>query len=76
MKKKNRLVHYRSSCSSTLATSTLIILVVKYFEIFPRKKKNMGCVSQFDLAIFTLKNILRQKNKNYGNSNISSCKKI
>jgi hypothetical protein len=32
-------------------------------------------VSHCGLAIYTLKNVLRQK-KNYGNSNISPCKNI
>jgi hypothetical protein len=37
------------------------------------KKDTLG-VSQCGLAIYILKSILRQK-KNYGNSNISQCKK-
>jgi hypothetical protein len=34
-----------------------------------------GCVN-FGLAIYIKKSILRQKKKNYGNSNISTCKNI
>jgi hypothetical protein len=45
----------------------------------PEKKKGMKIVEQGVCHIvalpFTLKSILRQK-KNYGNSNISSCKNI
>jgi hypothetical protein len=53
-----------------LAASTLIILFEKYFEF---EKKKQGVCHNVTLP-FTLKSILRQKKKNYGNSNISPCK--
>jgi hypothetical protein len=37
---------------------------------------NNGCVITFVALPFTLKSILRQKKKNYGNSNISPSKKL
>jgi hypothetical protein len=40
-----------------------------------RCKHNKGCVT-FVALPFTLKSIWRQKNKNYGNSNISWCKNL
>jgi hypothetical protein len=39
-------------------------------------KLNKGCVTHIVALPFTLKSILRQKKKNYGNPNISSCKNI
>jgi hypothetical protein len=42
-----------------------------------KKRLNMGGVSQCGLAIYIFKSILlRQKKKNYGNSNIWPCKNI
>jgi hypothetical protein len=40
-----------------------------------QKEKQGVCHKGCGIAIFTLKSILRQKKKNYGNSNISAMQK-
>jgi len=49
--------------------------MVLWFTEASKLHTNKGSVALWPL-IFTLKSILRQKKKNYGNSNISPCKNI
>jgi hypothetical protein len=43
---------------------------------FSHDKTNKGCVTHYGLAIIYIKKDLLRQKKNYGNSNISSCKNI
>jgi hypothetical protein len=52
-------VHYHSR-SSTLAASTLLILFVKYVEIFKKKKKKQGVCQDVTLP-FTLQKYIKAK---------------
>jgi hypothetical protein len=49
--------------------------IILYFETKPLNNHQQRGVSHCGLVIYIKKVILRQKKKNYGNSNISLCKK-
>ncbi len=60
--------------SQNLGGSSLISIPPK--KKTPKRLWNKGCVTRCVALPFTLKSILKQKKKNYGNSNISPCKNI